>query len=180
MWWSYEHLIVICYFHTAGQNCWEDLKYGLNALKQEIITLLAGYTFRYVLWAKCLEGQIMWRIPACEVMTDASRTQHTQTLKVLTGKIKWMLRRPDHVKNSCLWSYDWCQPHATHPNTKVLTAKIKWMLRRPDHVKNSCLWSYDWCQPHATHPNTKVLTAKIKWYQAVSYTHLTLPTRRTV
>ena len=50
--WSYELWIVICYFHTADQNCRKDFKYNeLDAIEQENITFLAHYTFRSVISA---------------------------------------------------------------------------------------------------------------------------------
>ena len=72
--WSYVHLDVICCFHTTDQNCGKDLKYimhlKINAAKQENMTLLAYYMFRYVFSAKYWQCQIVWRIPSCEVMTS--------------------------------------------------------------------------------------------------------------
>ena len=73
--WSYVHLDVICCFHTTDQNCGKDLKYKMhlkiNAAKQESMTLLAYYMFRYVFSAKYWQCQIVWRIPSCEVMTSS-------------------------------------------------------------------------------------------------------------
>lgn len=40
--WSYEHLVVIWYFHTADQNCAKDLKYILMLQnKKTLLCLLA-------------------------------------------------------------------------------------------------------------------------------------------
>ena len=126
IWWSYEHLVVICYFHTADQNCGKDLKYKEpNATKQRKHYL----TSPDVTPSGWLGSKHQLTNRQTLLWLYAAKQENITLLAYYTCRCVFfscIVRMPDCAKNSFSWNYDQCQLHASYANTSVLPAKIKW------------------------------------------------------